>query len=240
MGENRTDAELVEATLRGDTTAYAALFERHIGAVRTAVRGHVGRDYDAVEDGAQEAFTRALARIDTLREPSRFRPWLLQIARNTATDLRRHNTKIEREQIDDGGGEGVVLVDDDSFGPEVEAELRELAQEVHGAVAGLSQRDMTAISMVLWLGFGPREIGQALGITSGAAKVLLHRARKRMRDTLMLRALARSRSADCEEYATLAADGSQPGITRHLGECEVCLETAREHLGLQPIDVDTG
>lgn len=223
----------------GDTDAYAVLFERHIGAVRAAVRGHVGRDFDAVEDGAQEAFARALARINSLRDPTRFRPWLLQIARNTATDLRRHNTRIDREQIDDGDGEGVVLVED-RLEPDAEAELRELAQEVHGAVAGLSARDMTAISMVLWLGFGPQEVGAALGITSGAAKVLLHRARKRMRDTLMLRALATTRSSECEEFAALVADHPDSAITRHLGKCPVCLDVAREHFGLEPVDVDVG
>ena len=37
----------------------------------------------------QEAFARALQRLDTLQQPDRFRSWLLSIARNVAIDLRR-------------------------------------------------------------------------------------------------------------------------------------------------------
>ncbi len=60
-------------------------------------------------------------------------------------------------------------------GPGSVAELAELAEQVKGCVAGLSTRDATAIVMVTQLGFTPEQVAGALGLTPGAAKVLLHR-----------------------------------------------------------------
>src|SRR4051794_26114267 len=74
----RHDAELVERVRNGDATAFTELYRAHARAVHTAVRDNV-HDADAAADVVQEAFTRALARLDTLREPDRFRPWLLSI-----------------------------------------------------------------------------------------------------------------------------------------------------------------
>jgi DNA-directed RNA polymerase specialized sigma24 family protein len=52
-------------------------------------------------------------------------------------------------------------------------------------MAQLSARDAAAISMVVHLGFGPNEVAAALDISYGNAKVVLHRARQRLRDALV-------------------------------------------------------
>ncbi|MFP3905732.1 MAG: RNA polymerase sigma factor [Acidimicrobiales bacterium] len=226
-----SDAALVEATMRGDQVAYASLFERHSGAVRTAVRGHIGSDPDAIEDAVQESFTRALSRLDSLRDPSRFRPWLMQIARNAATDVRRLNTRVDHEPIEESGGEGVVLTTDRT-GPDTEVELREMAHLVRGCVAGLTPRDATAISMVLWLGFGPQDVAAALGITPGAAKVLLHRARRRLRDALIVEIAGAARSFACTGLSSLIEAGDDLAAARHLKDCQTCIDASRAHVGL--------
>lgn len=221
--------------MQGDRVAFASLFERHAPAVRTAVRGHIGRSPDAVEDAVQEAFARALTRIDSLRDPARFRPWLMQIARNAATDIRRHNTKVDHEPIEESGGEGEVLASSRA-GPEAETELQDLATLVRGCVAGLSPRDATAISMVMWLGFGPSEVGAALGITPGAAKVLLHRARKRLRDAVLIEVAAAARRFACPELVVLVDDRNEVEAAHHLKDCARCLEAGRAHVGLADFD----
>ena len=228
---DRSDAELVEATMRGDQVAYATLFERHAKAVATAVRGHIGSDPDAVEDAVQESFARALSRLDSLRDPARFRQWLMQIARNAATDIRRHNTKVDHEPIEESGGEGIVL-SDQGTSPDDEVELRELAHLVRGCVAGLTPRDATAISMVLWLGFGPQDVGAALGLTPNAAKVLLHRARRRLRDAVILEVAAAARAFACPQLSGLTEAGDELGAARHLKDCERCVEASRTAVGL--------
>ena len=228
VGDAARDAELVDAAVNGDSDAYSLLFSRHAGAVRSAVRGHIGSDYDGIQDAVQETFTRALSRIGTLRDHDRFRPWLMQIARNAAIDARRMNVKTDHELLDEAGDEGLAVAHGD-LEPDLDAELRELAQVVRGAVAGLSPRDATALSMVMWLGFGPQDIGAALGITTGTAKVLLHRARRRLRDALVMQIVTASREVDCDELAACLEVDDQILTGRHLKHCPVCIEVGRRH-----------
>src|SRR4051794_30351186 len=92
------DAALVEAVRSGDVDAFSALYRTHVGAVRAAVRDNV-HDAEGIADVVQDTFVRALERLPSLRDPERFRPWLLSIARNTAIDARRVRT---RSKTDDG------------------------------------------------------------------------------------------------------------------------------------------
>src|SRR5262249_2378813 len=52
------------------------------------------------EDVAQEAMLRAYLRFDRLRDPSRFRPWLVRIAFRLALDrARSHKRREQRETL---------------------------------------------------------------------------------------------------------------------------------------------
>lgn len=225
-----SDEALVEATIAGDGDAYASLFARHQKAVRTTVRGNLS-NLDAVEDAVQDAFTQALYRLESLRDRSRFRPWLLAIARNSAVNQRRKSTRVMLVPIDEAGGEGTVAPSKD-VSPEVEVELRELADLVRGGVAGLTKRDATAISMVLWLGVGPQEVGEAFGISTGAAKVLLHRARQRLRNALIVKVAAQSRQFGCHTLVNLVENDEVVEATRHVKDCLRCLEASKKAVGL--------
>jgi RNA polymerase sigma-70 factor, ECF subfamily len=175
-----SEADLVEAVRAGSGDGFAELYRRHSPATRLAVSDYVD-DPEQQLDVVQEVFTRALTRLDSLRDPARFRPWVLQIARNAAIDdLRRR--RVARV-------EPLVADDDPSFrshdpGPDVEAEVRELAEAINAGVAAVSARDAAVLSMTVHLGFGPAEVASALGISHGNAKVTLHRARRRLRGAL--------------------------------------------------------
>ncbi len=173
------DAALVGNARRGDGDAFAALFARHRQAVHTAVAARL-RDPEDRRDVVQEAFARAYQRLDTLGDPAAFRPWVLQIARNAAVDVLRRRSRYPAVSLDDQPG----LPPADDPAPDEQAELGELAARVRDGVALLSQRDATALALAVHFGFGPRELAAALGITPGAAKVVLHRARKRLRAAL--------------------------------------------------------
>ena len=170
------DADLVASVRAGDENAFAELYRRHVGAVRLAVGDRV-RDAESRADLVQEAFIRALAAIDRLEEPAKFRPWVLQIARNLGIDhVRRGGVGVE--SIDAETAPEIVATD---AGPAELSELADMASQLKIGVARLSERDATVLSLSVQFGFGPREIADALGITPNHAKVVLHRARKRLR-----------------------------------------------------------
>lgn len=82
---NSTDAHLVSAARSGDRKAFVEIVHRYQNLV-TGVTLAILRDFALSEDAAQEAFVRAWQKINTLKDGAKLRPWLCQIARNTAVN----------------------------------------------------------------------------------------------------------------------------------------------------------
>jgi RNA polymerase sigma-70 factor (ECF subfamily) len=200
----------------GHPGAFAALYKAHAPAVYRVARERVAVA-EAATDVVQETFARALASLDKLREPDRFRPWVLSIARHAAIDDRR-----SRSRLTPLGDEGAGALPSDDRGPEEMAELAELAELLDVCVADLSPRDATAVYLVTHVGFSPAEVGAALGISSGAAKVVVHRARRRLRDALALRLMVRHRDVSCAQFSQLHDGGQVVQAARHLRQCPIC------------------
>jgi hypothetical protein len=96
----RDDAVLVMRVRAGDVDSFSELFSRHAPVVRAAMRDTVS-DREEQLDLVQEAFARALQRLASLKEPARFRAWLLQIARDAAIDNRRSAGRSVLVSIDE-------------------------------------------------------------------------------------------------------------------------------------------
>lgn len=211
------DATLVEAVRSGQIDAFSALYRAHAPAVRLVVSERV-RDPEQATDVIQEAFARALEALPSLKDPGHFRPWLLSIARHVAVDTLRSRSRtvpLEEAAADD-------TPSTDPEPPDV-AEMAELAELVQGCIGGLSRRDATALTMIR-LGFSLGDVAAALGITHGATKVLVHRARRRLRDALVLRTLVRTQGATCEVLQQLldGRDSKTSALTRHIRTCDLC------------------
>ena len=181
---------------------------------------HLVGDSDATADAVQDTFTRALQHLDDLREPDRFRPWLLAIARHAATDQLRARKRVT--SLDESHDE---LLASPGPGPESVAEVRELADQVQGCVSGLSKRDAAAVTMVTQLGFTPAQVADALGVTPGAAKVIVHRARRRLRNALALQLMVKQPTLACDDFQKLLEDDPL-GAAKHIEQCETCIERA--------------
>src|SRR4051794_36848315 len=65
------------------------LIRRHFNATFAIARSLTANREDA-EDACQDAFARAFFRLDTCREPDRFGPWIGQIVRRRAHNLRAY------------------------------------------------------------------------------------------------------------------------------------------------------
>lgn len=170
---------LVLAARDGDGDAFGRLYGRLLPLVRHVVADNV-HDRAELDDVVQEVFTRAFQRLGALREPERFRPWLLSIARRAAIDHRRVRV-AGRSVLDADPG---ALVADSAPGPDEAAMIREELRTLRAAAARLPRRDAVALDLVGHLGFAPAEVAGVLGITPGAAKVVVHRARQRLRNAM--------------------------------------------------------
>jgi RNA polymerase sigma-70 factor (ECF subfamily) len=83
------DAERVAAARSGDERAFAALFERHHGAIRLHCYRMLGSMSEA-EDITQDTFLRAWRGLDAFSGRASFRTWLYRIATNAALDALSH------------------------------------------------------------------------------------------------------------------------------------------------------
>lgn len=219
-------AVLVDRARAGDTCAFEALYKEHLRSVQAVIRQNVSNP-ETVADLVQDVFVRALESLDNLREPDRFRPWLLSIARHASIDHLRGTSRIRLTELDEQHEP-----EDSNAGPEVVTEVRALAELVQGLVAGLRPRDCTAISLVSHLSFSPAEVGVALGITEGAAKVVVHRARRRLRDALTLRLLTQRHGSGCDALADLLRVDDLTGGAKHVAGCPVCKRLAKQEADL--------
>jgi len=215
-GAELPDARLVSLAVAGDADAFAALYRRHVGSVHHVVAATV-RDREAAADLTQDVFARVIEALPSLREPDRFRPWVLTIARNCAIDHARLQPKPRA--LDD---EGELEPADPGAAPGELAELESLVQRVRGCIAGLSARDATVLALVTQLGYSPAEVGGALGISAGAAKVVLHRARRRLRSAIALTLLAENQGAACGVFLDSYTQGRLTQAGAHVAACAIC------------------
>jgi RNA polymerase sigma-70 factor (ECF subfamily) len=220
----RDDADLVTRTLDGDSSAFSELYREHVQAVHTVIASGLSNPATQVEC-IQEVFTRALERLAQLRDRTRFRPWVLQIARNVVVDGQR--AKAKSPVLDDDMEDERTAADPT---PEELSELSDLARVVDGCITGLSKRDATAVAMVTYFDFTPSEVAAALGMTPNAAKVAVHRARRRLRDALVLKLMVEGTNPGCDEFMGLRDTGALAAAEKHARNCASCLELLHREL----------
>ena len=222
MGEG----ELVTLARTGDAAAFATLYRSNVRAVTTVVRGGINNP-ETVADLVQDVFVKALERLETLRDPDSFHAWLMSIARHTVVDRQRLTGRRQVDSLDRDDADEPVT---GGASTEELAELAELAELVAGCVAGLSARDATAVSMVTQLGLGPPEVAAALGVTRQTAKVIIHRARYRLRDALALELMVRRLQPGCAIFDALEDDVI--AASRHVRTCPACEELVAAEIEL--------
>jgi RNA polymerase sigma factor (sigma-70 family) len=143
---------------------YAKPLARYAAAIVTLNRA---------EDVTQDAFSKALLALRDTDKEIELRPWLYRIVRNTAlNDLRDQPpaTVPLQESID-----GVET-------PLDAAERREEINELVTRLRALPDSQRAAIVMRELEGLSHEEIAAALGMTGGAARQAIHRARRKLRD----------------------------------------------------------
>ena len=173
---DRTDAELVEQARRGSARAFELLVRRHVDAALGVASRLVDDDSDA-EDVVQDGFIKALERLEDCREPDRFRAWLLTIVRNHAHNLRKRERLRRGEALNGVHRSGAPS-------PLLEAERTETMERITAALDELTELQRQVVELHDFQGWKHAEIGEKLGISSGASRFNLHAARKKLRGLL--------------------------------------------------------
>jgi len=201
-GRASEESRFVDALRSGDETAFAQAVDRFTPAMLRLARVY-GLGVDAAEDVVQEAWLRVVRSLDQFEGRSSFRTWLFVILGNCA----RGRSEAERRSVPVSGfeGEGSPAVDESRFFPaqhprwagmwttlvdswETLPDERLLAREARDrfreAIDALPARYAAVFVLRDVEGWSSDEVCVVLDLSPENQRVLLHRARTRLRAAL--------------------------------------------------------
>jgi RNA polymerase sigma factor (sigma-70 family) len=169
----QSDQRLLELVRHGHERAFEALVQRYR---RPLLRycSRMGMSDSRAEDVLQHALLQAWLALERGTEVRELRPWLYRIVHNTAVnDLRssreEHGSYLDALEPDAGAESESIL------------ERRIAVREALTDVSALPQMQREAILLTAVDGRSHEEVASALGISHGAVRGLLYRARTSLR-----------------------------------------------------------
>jgi len=179
-GARQNESALVCAAQRRDKEALQLLLTRNWSWLKGLVYSVVG-DAGEVDDVLQDICVRVITKIDTLREPERFRPWLAVMARRQA--LRHRQRKAQRPAP---LSEDLVQLKGDEKAQQLleNLEQKEQYQQITEAVRALPEkyRQVLVLEYSGDLTYG--QIAEILDIPITTVQIRLVRARRMIRDRI--------------------------------------------------------
>jgi len=167
--------DLIERFRAGDPDAVRAVYQEHAGAVFTVARSIV-RDRELAADVVQQTFVKAWRAASTFEGNRQLAPWLYSIARHTAIDMVRAESKPTR------GGHAPET--DVGVQPETFERTWERF-EVRRAVDALPETEREVVRLSHLMGHTHEAIAEQLQIPIGTVKSRSARAHKRLAAALL-------------------------------------------------------
>jgi RNA polymerase sigma-70 factor (ECF subfamily) len=191
------DHALLKRLRAGDESAFEALLARHDGALRRVARTYVRTD-SAADEVVQETWLGVLRGLNAFEGRSSLRTWIFRILVNQARTCAVRDARSlpfsaleddDRPTVDPAAfsadGRWTSAPPRLDYEPEsglLSAELREHLLE---AVDGLSREQRAVITLRDLVGLRADEVCELLDISDVNQRVLLHRARARVRAALL-------------------------------------------------------
>ena len=161
------ERRLVSQARRGAPEAVSELFRRHWQGAWRAAFAVCGRR-DLANDVAQEAFVRALSRLDDFDESRPLGPWVRRIAVNAAIDELRRERRLGTDTSSEPSHETEWPSDD----------------ELVRAVARLAPEKRIVVALHYWVDYSTPEIAELLDLPLGTVASRLSRALAELRTEL--------------------------------------------------------
>jgi RNA polymerase sigma-70 factor (ECF subfamily) len=176
----QSEADLIAAAQDGDRTAFDELVRRTYADTYTLAYRLTGNEEDA-RDVSQEAYLRAYRAIRRFRGDAQFSTWMYRITANCAATYLGRRSKHRHEVLDDTVPVADPRTDHD---PQLRADASDLRNRLAAALDDLPPRLRSVVVLRDVYDMPHESIAAELGISESAAKVRLHRARNKLRESL--------------------------------------------------------
>jgi RNA polymerase sigma-70 factor (ECF subfamily) len=199
-GEAR-EAQLVAALRAGDEEAFTMLVTTWHASLKRVARAYVRTDAIA-EEVVQETWLAAIAGLERFEERASLKTWLFHILANRArTRAVREARSVPFTAL--AGGPDAPAVDPDRFNgeddawpghwaapprpwedPERRLQSLEARELLRAAIAGLPEMQQAVLTLRDVEGLDAEEVCELLDLSGANQRVILHRARARVRTEL--------------------------------------------------------
>jgi RNA polymerase sigma-70 factor (ECF subfamily) len=172
---------MVTSAATGDEIAFARIVAAHhddMARVCFVVCG----DVTLAQEAVQAAWPKVWAKLGTIRDPAKLKPWLVSVAANEAKQLARSRNRrwVREVAIDHTTDASTGLGSRLSADPGSRAAELDLAN----AIASLKPDDRILIALRYAAGLTSDEIGRVIGMTGGGVRARLARLLNRLREEL--------------------------------------------------------
>lgn len=175
----RADEERLVERAKTDAEAFGILYDRHFSRIYGFVYSRV-RDRETAEDVTSEVFCKALAAIGRYQQSGRpFSAWLFRIAVNAIND--HHRAWRPTQDLD-----SAVMVADPQLPVADQVVESTEAARAWAAIDELSAQQRAALTLKLGEDMMLAQIGEILGKSEGAVKLLVHRGMIGVRQRLAM------------------------------------------------------
>lgn len=183
------DNIIVQQVQEGRIESFEILVERYQKQVYNIAYRYTGNRDDAY-DLSQETFLKAYKGIKNFRQDSSFKTWIYHITANVCRDHLRKDSKVYKISIDEPihseHGDMEKQLMDSSRGPDEVYESKELSEFIQDIIDDLQQeyKEVIILREVQQLSY--EEIAEVLNCSIGTVKSRLNRARKILRDKIIV------------------------------------------------------
>ena len=215
-----SDHDLLRRYARDDDhAAFAELVRRYIGLVYAAARRQTRGDSHLADDVTQAVMIVLARRADAIAPGSVLASWLLVVTRHCAQNAlkiqsrqRLHERRAAVTRADERRAHSDLEADDD---------LDDLHDALHGAIARLREQDRAGLVLHYFQNQTHRQVGEALGLTAGAARKRVERAVEKVRMLLAGRGVVVTSASIVA--AMLGLSSTSSAVPAHLASSAVNL-----------------
>ncbi len=178
MDKTDLDESALIERAKNDREAFGRLYERYVDRIYNYVYYRTGNAQDA-EDLTARIFYRAIRHIGNYQDQGApFAAWLYRIARNMIANWYRDSKRDRLLPLESAYGRG------DGNGPEAAIELMEDREALLAAIRQLPPERQELLILKFVERLPNAEIGQIMGRTEGAIKLLYYRTLRSLRQDM--------------------------------------------------------
>ena len=181
--ERLTDVELMEAVVRRDPDAVAAIYQRYESMLRAVISGilHEGGDTD---DVLNDVFIQLWNRADRFLAEKGLQGFLVTLAKRRALDRLRSRLAYRRA-TDRLEIQMTAEFSDKMRRPEVKPTTFDLSELLSTMIRSLPEPQQEVVQLTFFRGLSQRDIAAQKSISLGTVKTRLQLARKKLLNQLM-------------------------------------------------------